>query len=175
PHGSRRRGGPTAALLVAGWLACTAAPGAAAASTVPAPPAAPAAAPVQEDYSAVAALAQRLAARIVRDGNVPALAVAMVHGDKVLFADAWGVAHSGRSEQVDADTAFRIASLSKGFAGTLAAQLVAEGALRWVTQVSDHLPAFALKDMEGARSLTVEEILSHRVGLPYKIYDRLLE
>ena len=152
--------------MAAGAATTAAAPGAAAQA---------ASAAAQADYSHVAALAQRLAPRIVSDGDVPSLAVAMVHQDRVLFAEGWGVTQSGRREQVDGDTVFRVASLSKGFAGTLAAQLVAEGALRWDTQVSDHLPAFKLKGLAEGQALTVEEILSHRVGLPFNTYDRLLE
>src|SRR5690606_31033206 len=135
-----------AACVAAGAAAAPPAPGAAA----------QAASTAQADYSHVAALAQRLAPRIVSDGDVPSLAVAMVHQDRVLFADGWGVTQSGRREQVDGDTVFRVASLSKGFAGTLAAQLVAEGALRSDTQVSDHLPAFKLKGLAEGQALTVE-------------------
>ena len=158
--------------IVAACLALALATGAgsvgAAAAAVPAGAA-------TRDHAPVAALAERLGPRIVRDGDVPGLAVAIVQGDKVLLAEGWGITQAGRREQVDGDTIFRLASLSKAFAGTLAAQLVAEGALRWDTRVADHLPAFQLKEPGAAQTLTVEEILSHRVGLPFNTYDRLLE
>jgi len=129
----------------------------------------------ERDYSAVAAHAQRLAARVVNETRVPGLAMAMVHGDEVLFAEGWGLTGGGRNDRIGGDTVFRVASLSKAFASTLAAQLVREGALRWDTRIADHLPAFKLKDDAAAQVLTVEEILSHRVGLPYNTFDRLLE
>jgi beta-lactamase class C len=36
-------------------------------------------------------------------------------------------------------------------------------------------PALLLKDQEGAGKLRIDELLSHRVGLPYNTYDRQLE
>ena len=163
----RRHG--AAALLFA--LAAATASGAAPAQA----PAGPGTTRQDPDYTPVVELARRLAPRIVLDGKLPGLAVAIVHGDRVLLAEGWGVTQAGRNERTDADTVFRVASLSKAFASTLAAQLVREGALRWDTRVSDHLPAFKLKDDAAAQVLTVEEILSHRVGLPFHTFDRLLE
>lgn len=164
------------AVLLASLLALAAVPLATPAGSAvpPAGPVAPARA-AERDYRPVAAYAQRLAARVVNETGVPALAVAMVHGDEVLFAEGWGLTGGGASDRVGGDTVFRVASLSKAFAGTVAAQLVREGALRWDTRVSSHLPAFRLKDDAAAQLLTVEEILSHRVGLPYNTFDRLLE
>ena len=169
----RRR--PTAALLASVLALCCALAVPAAAALPSADDIATPASARERDYRPVAAVAQRLAARVVNETGVPALAMAMVHGDQVLFAEGWGLTGGGRNDRVDGDTVFRVASLSKAFASTLAAQLVREGALRWDTRVSDHLPAFKLKDDAAARVLTVEEILSHRVGLPYNTFDRLLE
>jgi len=174
--GAGRANAGTRLLAVCALLALAAGNALAAAATAnDIPAAASVAAPADADYSAIATLVERLGPRIVGDGNVPALAVAVVHRDQVLFADGWGVTQVGRREQVDGDTVFRLASLSKGFAATLAAQLVAEGALRWDTHAADHLPALKLGPGAAAQQLTVEEILSHRVGLPFNTFDRLLE
>jgi beta-lactamase class C len=103
------------------------------------------------------------------------MGISIVHGDTVLLERGFGVTQAGRSEQVDANTAFRLASLSKAFAGTLAAQLVEEGALRWDTRVVDHLPAFTLARADTALSTTAADLLSHTVGLGFHTYDRELE
>jgi beta-lactamase class C len=47
--------------------------------------------------------------------------------------------------------------------------------MHWDTRITDVLPSFTLSDVDGAQRLTVQDILSHRVGLPHNTYDRLLE
>jgi beta-lactamase class C len=118
---------------------------------------------------------EQLAERVVSTAKLTGLAVGIVHGDKVLLERGFGVTEVGRRETVDADTVFRIASLSKAFAGTLAALLVHDGALRWDSRIAEQLPAFKLKDLEASQNLTILDILSHRVGLPFHAYDRELE
>jgi beta-lactamase class C len=118
---------------------------------------------------------EQLAARIVSEAKVTGLAVGMVHQDRVLLERGFGVTQVGKTETVDADTVFRIASLSKAFAGTLAALLVRDGALRWDSRIAEQLPAFKLKSLEASQNLTVRDILSHRVGLPFHAFDREIE
>src|SRR5690606_10544855 len=57
--------------------------------------------------------------------KIPALAVAVVHSDSVIFAKGYGVTSDGKA--VNADTPFPIASLSKAFTGVAVMQLVEEG------------------------------------------------
>lgn len=132
----------------------------------------PSAAP---DFAAAVRHSERRAAQLLAKDALPGLVVAVVEGERVLLARGFGTTVAGGKEPVTADTAFRLASLSKGFASALAAQLVREGALRWDAKVADYLPAFRLKDSRASRDLTVADILSHRVGLPYHWFDRDLE
>jgi beta-lactamase class C len=127
------------------------------------------------DQVALAKQVDALAERIVREAKVSGLAVALVQDGEVLLEKGYGVVDTGTKVAVDADTVFRIASLSKAFAATLSAILVEDGALRWDTRVADHLPAFKLRNLQSAQVLTVKDILSHRVGLPHNTHDRLLE
>lgn len=125
-----------------------------------------------------AALATRIAAlseRIVGDAKVAGMAVTVVQDDTVLLERGFGVLQVGKPDKVDADTVFRLASLSKAFAGTMSALLVQDGAMRWDTRIAEHLPAFKLRNMQTAQALTVKDILSHRVGIPHNTHDRLLE
>ena len=131
--------------------------------------------PSGRDQKALAARIERLAERILKEAKGSGMAIAIVQDDTVLLERGFGVTDTGSGEAVDADTVFRLASLSKGFAGTLAAMLVSEGAMRWDARIIDHLPAFKLRNLQSAQTLTVQDILSHRVGLPYNTFDRLLE
>lgn len=103
------------------------------------------------------------------------LAVAVVKDGRVAMVKTYGVREAGGTEKVNADTVFRIASLSKGFAGTLAVMEQSEGKLNLQTRVSTIVPEFKLKRPEDAARVTLEDVLSHRVGLPPYAYDNLLE
>lgn len=108
-------------------------------------------------------------------GQVSGLALAVVQDDKVVHERTLGYADWISKEKIQADTVFRLASLSKAFATTLSGLLVEAGMLRWETRISSVLPTFALADIDSSNNLTVADILSHRVGLPHNTYDNLLE
>src|SRR3954451_15697115 len=60
-------------------------------------------------------------------GDLSGLAVAIVKDDKVLLERGIGYADWATREPVSANTAFRLASLSKAFATAMAAKLVQDG------------------------------------------------
>lgn len=126
-------------------------------------------------FAADAREMERLAADVVTRARIPSLAMAIVADGQVVSLKAWGVVDSKTREPATVDTAYRVASLSKAFAGTLTALLVREGAMGWDTPITNQLPAFRLRDMQGAQRLTVRDLLAHRVGLAYNTYDRDLE
>lgn len=118
---------------------------------------------------------ERLARRVVNEARIPGVAMAVVQNGKLVSAAGFGVVSNTDRQPITADTTFRIASLSKSFAGTLSALLVRDGVLSWDARISTYLPAFKLADMQSAEHLTVLDILSHRVGLTYNALDRSLE
>jgi beta-lactamase class C len=103
------------------------------------------------------------------------LAVAVVKDGKVALVRTYGVREAGRNEKVTPDTVFRIASLSKGFAGTLAAMEVKKGKLDLSEKVVSIIPQFKLRKSADTAAVTLEDVLSHRTGLPPYAYDNLLE
>jgi len=136
---------------------------------------APAAKKPATDYTPQAREIERLAGELVTEKKLPGLALAVVQGDRVLVARGYGVTDVGGGQAVTDHTVFRLASLSKAFAATLSAQLVAEDAMSWDSPIINQLPAFKLRDYQGSRKVTVRDILSHRVGLARNTYDRDLE
>ncbi len=103
------------------------------------------------------------------------LAVAIVKDGRVALTRTYGVREAGGKEKVTPDTVFRIASLSKGFAGTLAALEAKDGKLDLSTKVSKVVPQFQLRRAADTAAITLEDILTHRTGLPPYAYDNLLE
>ena len=133
----------------------------------------PAAPPLPTGFDV--ALFEAMARQIVADQRVPGLAMAIVHNGRVLSARGYGVTDVRDAEPVDSHTVFRLASLSKGFAGTMAGLLVNDGALRWDSKLVDYVPGFELSRPGAAEQVTVADVLSHRVGLPRNAFDRDLE
>lgn len=130
---------------------------------------------IASDAAPVATEFNRWLDRLETSGQVAGLAVAIVKDDQVLLERGIGYADWASREKVEPDTVFRLASLSKAFATTLAGMLVEDGLMQWDTHVANVLPTFALADDDASSKLTVGDILSHRVGLPHNTYDNLLE
>lgn len=118
---------------------------------------------------------ESMAEQLTYGNRVPGIAMAIVQNGRVLSARGFGVTDIGNPQPVDAHTVFRLASLSKAFAGTMAGLLVNDGTLRWDSKVTDYVPGFQLGTPDATRRLTVADVLSHRVGLPYNAYDRDIE
>ncbi len=76
---------------------------------------------------------------------------------------------------IDSKTIFRIGSLSKGFAGILAAKLVNEGKINLNAPVQNYIPDFKLKAKQKGDSIRVWHILSHSTGLTEHAFSNLLD
>ena len=118
---------------------------------------------------------EAIARHLTDNGRVPGMAMAIVHDGQVLSARGYGVTDVNRPEPIDAHTVFRLASLSKAFAGTMTGLLVNDGVLRWDSKVTDFLPDFRLSSPEATRRLTVADLVSQRSGLGHNAYDPDLE
>lgn len=170
----------TRALAVAGTLAVATAL-ASCTSAAPAPYASPSANPGTDSVitvtdanidAAVADLPANVAAAMDATGN-PGVAVAVVHGDELLYSEGFGVRNLDTGEPVDADTVFRIASVSKSVGATVIARAIDEGLVTWDTPVVDNLPWFALSDPYVTENVTIADMYSHRSGLPLHAGDEL--
>jgi beta-lactamase class C len=149
----------------------------AAPSTAPATPFASSASVPQQSFPQAFDVRgfEAIAQQLVAGGRIPGLAVAIVQNGRVLSARGYGVTDARNGEPVDAHTVFRLASLSKSFAGTVTGMLVNDGVLRWDSRLTDYVPDFRLSAPNAAQQVTVADLLSHRVGLTHNAYDRDLE
>lgn len=123
------------------------------------------------DVAQVEAIAQSL----VANQKVPGLAMAIVHKGRILSVRGYGITDVAAAEPVDAHTVFRLASLSKAFAGTLTGMLVNDGSLRWDSKLTQLVPNFRLSDPTATQAVTVANVVSQSVGLPRNALDRDLE
>src|SRR5882724_514587 len=104
-------------------------------------------------------------ARVLKEFEVPGLAVAIVKDGRVVLAKGYGVRKLGEATPVDENTLFGIASNTKAFTAAALAMLVDEGKISWDDAVTKHLPAFQLYDPYVTREMTIRDLLTHRSGL----------
>jgi len=113
----------------------------------------------------------------VRDGmkktGVPGVAVAVVYRDRIVYLNGFGYRKAGSDAEVNADTVFQLASLSKPITSTIVASLVGNGKLDWDSRIVDLDRGFRLSDRDVTEQLTVRDLLSHRSGLPTSAGDAL--
>ncbi|AWX46258.1 Beta-lactamase [Flagellimonas maritima] len=108
-------------------------------------------------------------------GEIVGAGVSIVHGDSILFSDGFGKRNINGKANVDGKTIFRLGSLSKGFAGILAASLQFEGELGFNDKVLDYIPEFKFGDSLNTQKVTLSHILSHTSGTPYHSFTNLVE
>ncbi|HKP28575.1 MAG TPA: serine hydrolase [Gemmatimonadales bacterium] len=105
------------------------------------------------------------AAKARAEWNAPALAIAIVKNDSVVFAKGYGVLEKGKSKAADENTLFAIGSSSKAFTTASLAMLVDEGKLKWDDRAVDYLPGWQLSDPWMTREIRIRDLVTHRVGL----------
>jgi CubicO group peptidase (beta-lactamase class C family) len=97
--------------------------------------------------------------------KVPAVSVAIVRNDSIVYAKGYGVREVGKTTPVDERTLFAIGSSSKAFTAAAVAMLVDSGKVRLDAPAGAYLPGFQLFDNYATREITVRDLLSHRSGL----------
>ncbi|WP_238987260.1 serine hydrolase domain-containing protein [Confluentibacter flavum] len=111
----------------------------------------------------------------IASGDIVGAGVSIVKSDSIVISEGYGKKNIKFNNRVDGETVFRLGSLSKGFAGILAASLNNEGKLHWDDKVSEYLPEFHLGDKRNIDNITLANILSHTSGTPYHSYTNLVE
>lgn len=109
------------------------------------------------------------------DLDIPGVALGLVQDGEVVFQGGFGVREIGRSETVDADTAFMIGSNGKALTTLLLARLVERGLLDWDTPVSSVWPAFRLGDAVTTRQVRVRHLVCACTGLPRQDYPWIFQ
>jgi CubicO group peptidase (beta-lactamase class C family)/D-alanyl-D-alanine dipeptidase len=119
---------------------------------------------VDEPYAAaIPALDTWVAAEVEAKG-LPALSLALVDDQRIVWARGFGFADAGRRAPATAETVHRVGSVSKLFTDIAVMQLVEEGRLDLDAPVSRVLPEFAPGNPFHS-PITLRHLMSHRSGL----------
>lgn len=154
----RVRLAPAGALLLGLLTGCTSAP-------APRPQSAPRqAVQRQTDYGPVTVALERLIRREMADKELPALSIALVDDQRIVWSQGFGYADPADSVPATAETVYRVGSISKLFTDIAIMQLVERGALDLDVPVREYLPEFR-PTSSFAGEITLRQLMSHRSGL----------
>lgn len=103
------------------------------------------------------------------NSGAPAVIIAVVRGDDVVI-QGYGETAPGNGVEPDANSIFRIASVSKVFAADVLASLAAKGQLKLTDPLAKYAPANARVETNG-RPVTLLDLATHSAGLPRELPD----
>jgi beta-lactamase class C len=113
-------------------------------------------------------------AALTQRSEMAGLAVAIVEDGELRFVHSYGVVDRSTRVPVTNNTVFRWASVSKTVAGTLAASMASEGAVKLEKPVSSWHSSLRLPG--GAESrISFAQLLTQQTGLTKNAYDERLE
>ena len=115
-------------------------------------------------YAGVAAALTRFIADQMAEKRLPALSIAVVDGQRIVWARGFGYANPADSTPATAETPYRVASVSKLFTDIGVMQLVERGTLALDSPVTNYVADFTPQNPFG-RPITMRQMLSHRAGI----------
>ena len=107
--------------------------------------------------------------------EIPGAALAIVSREEIIYLQTWGLREVGASELVGPESVFRIASMSKTFAGTSAAMLVDRDLQSWDAKLTDIFPNLRLGNRTTSRNITLKHLASQSTGLMPHSYSNMLD
>ncbi|QEL17334.1 serine hydrolase [Limnoglobus roseus] len=127
-------------------------------------PAPPVTAQVSEPYAAAVQRLTTLIEREVRDKKLPALSVALVDNQRVVWSKGFGFQDREKKIPATDQTVYRVGSVSKLFTDVAVMQLVEKGQLDLDAPVTTYLPDFKPAVKAGQKPITLRMLMSHRSG-----------
>lgn len=105
------------------------------------------------------------ARRVIDEAGVPGAGIALVRADGIEWAGGLGFADRDTKRPVDADTHFRVGSISKTFVALALVQLYEDGKLDLEATVSSLLPDVSIENpWEHTDPVRVRHVLEHTAG-----------
>ncbi len=115
-------------------------------------------------YAPVAAALEPFIRHERAQKGIPAISVALVDGQHIVWAQGFGMADSAAGVPATAETVYRVGSVSKLFTDIGIMQLVEKGKLDLDAPVERYVPEFHPRNPFGT-PITIRELTSHLAGL----------
>ncbi|MEM7382297.1 MAG: serine hydrolase [Bacteroidota bacterium] len=98
--------------------------------------------------------------------KIPAVSVALIQNNKVVYDKNFGLKNISTGEQIDSNTLFEAASISKSVFAVMVLRLAERGVIDLDKPLYEYLPFPNLEGDERYKLLTARIILNHQSGLP---------
>ena len=116
----------------------------------------------------------------VAAGKIPGGLFLVARGGQVVNITTVGAEGPGDADPVTPESIFRVYSMTKPIVSVATMQLVEDGKIGLDDQISKYIPEFANpkvlvgkgKTRPAAREITVRDLLSHKSGLIYGVFDQ---
>jgi CubicO group peptidase (beta-lactamase class C family)/D-alanyl-D-alanine dipeptidase len=115
-------------------------------------------------YAKAAEALEQWIATEVTEKRLPALSIALVDDQHIVWARGFGLADPEANKPATADTLYRVGSVSKLFTDIAVMQLVEQGAIDIDASVTDYLPDFKPTNPFN-KPITLRQMMAHRSGL----------
>lgn len=116
------------------------------------------------DYAGVSDELERIIRHEVTDKKLPALSIALVDDQEIVWAQGFGFAEPDQKSPATAATVYRVGSLSKLFTDIGIMQLAEKGEINIDAPITQYLADFHPKNPFDKR-VTLRQLMSHRSGL----------
>jgi CubicO group peptidase (beta-lactamase class C family)/D-alanyl-D-alanine dipeptidase len=127
----------------------------------------------RKDYTEIVAALRPFIERELAQKEIPALSIAIVDDQQIVWAQGFGMADPKAKTPATAETVYRIGSVSKLFTDIGIMQLVEKDQINLDAPITAYLPDFQPKNPFGT-DITLRQMMSHRSGLlrepPYGNY-----
>ncbi|HHY16698.1 MAG TPA: beta-lactamase family protein [Firmicutes bacterium] len=103
---------------------------------------------------------------LMKERHIAGAAVAVSKNGQVVYAKGFGVRDMSTCEQVNPETIFGIASVSKSLTALAIMQLQDEGMLSVDDPVTKYIPELKLPGLDDMGAVKIRHLLSHTTGVP---------
>ena len=125
------------------------------------------AAPTPGDYRYAEEYLEWYIPRLMKKHQVPGVSIALVDGQKIVWARGFGYADREKGIPASAETIYQTGSISKVFTATAVMQHVAHGRIDLDSPIQKYIPGFSMRSRwDASPALTPRALLSHHAGLP---------
>ena len=110
---------------------------------------------------------------VMKEHNIPGLTIALVDGQRVVWAEGFGYADKEKQTPVTTDTVMMIGSVSKFLTALMAMQLVDDATFSLNAPIGSYVNDFAMSSRfeNQANGWTIRTMLDHHSGIPGDIYN----
>ncbi|MBD1372691.1 beta-lactamase family protein [Hazenella sp. IB182357] len=102
------------------------------------------------------------------ESKIPGLAIVVVHNDKTLYQKGLGYANVSYEKKVEQDTLFELGSTSKAFTAQALFKLEEQGLVQLDDPITKYIPWLNFTYHGKPVQVTVEQLLHHTSGIPFK-------